>query len=313
MRLSSALIIASTFVAAALVAIVAANFSVKLIEETSEIGVRDALDDAGATWAEVQADGLTVTLSGIAPTEAERFAALTTAGTVVDAARVIDGMEAKAVAAIRPPRFSAEILRNDAGISIIGLIPSSADRDTITDRFAAMVSESTPVADLIETADYPAPEGWEVALDFALVAMEQLPRAKVSVSAGRVAITAITDSAKDKLALEKSLRAATPPGLRLSLDIAAPRPVITPFTLRFLIDEDGARFDACSADTEKARTRILNAAVAAGDDHHRTLHRGHGRAQPELGAGSRAIHRSAGQDRRRFGHVLGRGRDPAGQ
>ena len=98
-------------------------------------------------------------------------------------------MEAKAVAAIRPPRFSAEILRNDAGISVIGLIPSSTDRDTINDRFSAMAGENTPVADLIETADYPAPEGWEDALAFALVAMEQLPRAKVSVSAGRVAIT----------------------------------------------------------------------------------------------------------------------------
>ncbi|ASM73288.1 MULTISPECIES: OmpA family protein [Roseobacteraceae] len=264
MRLSSALIIAITFAAAAAVSVVAANFSVKLIEETSEIGVRDALDDAGATWAEVQADGLTVTLAGTAPTEADRFAALTTAGTVVDAARVIDGMEAEAVAAIRAPRFSAEILRNDAGISIIGLIPDSTDRDIITDRFAAMAGAETPVADLIETANYPAPEGWEDALGFALVAMEQLPRAKVSVSAGRVAITAITDSLKDKLALEKSLKSAAPPGLRLTLDISAPRPVITPFTLRFIIDEEGARFDACSADTEKARTRILTAATNAG-------------------------------------------------
>lgn len=264
MRLSSALIIATTFVAAAAAAIVAANFSVKLIEETSEIGVRDALDEAGATWAEVQADGLTVTLAGIAPTEADRFAALSTAGTVVDAARVIDGMEAEAVAAIRPPRFSVEILRNDAGISIIGLIPTSTDRDTITDRFAAMAGAETPVADLIETADHPAQEGWDDALDFALLAMEQLPRAKVSVSAGRVAITAITDSAEEKNALEKSLKGAAPPGLRVALDISAPRPVITPFTLRFIIDEDGARFDACSADTERARTRILNAALKAG-------------------------------------------------
>ncbi len=264
MRLSSVLIIATTFVAAAAVSVVAANFSVKLIEETSEIGVRDALDDAGATWAEVQADGLTVTLTGTAPTEADRFSALTTAGTVVDAARVIDGMEAEIADAIRAPRFSAEILRNDAGISIIGLIPTSTDRDTITDRFAAMAGTEIPVADLIETADYPAPEGWEDALGYALVAMEQLPRAKVSVNAGRVAITAITDSVQDKLALEKSLRAGAPPGLRLMLDISAPRPVITPFTLRFIIDADGARFDACSADTEKAQTRILNAALKAG-------------------------------------------------
>jgi OOP family OmpA-OmpF porin len=48
------------------------------------------------------------------------------------------------------------------------------------------------------------------------------------------------------------------------MELSAPRPVITPFTLRFLIDGEGARFDACSADTEAARTRILAAAVAAG-------------------------------------------------
>ncbi len=264
MRLSSALIIALTFTGAAAVSVVAASFSVKLIEETSEISVRDALDTSGATWAEVQADGLTVTLAGIAPTEALRFQALSTAGTVVDAARVIDGMEVEAVAAIAAPRFSVEILRNDAGISVIGLMPASTDRSDITDRFAAMSEDGTPVADLIETANYPAPDDWEDAIGFALTAMEQLPRAKVSVSAGRVVITAITDSAEAKADLERRLKRAAPPGLRLALDIAAPRPVITPFTLRFVADDEGARFDACSADTEKSKTRILNAAFAAG-------------------------------------------------
>ncbi len=48
------------------------------------------------------------------------------------------------------------------------------------------------------------------------------------------------------------------------LDISSPRPVITPFTLRFVIDAAGARFDACSADTDRARDRIVAAAVAAG-------------------------------------------------
>jgi len=121
MRLSAIAIVAITFVSAAAVSLVAANFSVKLIEETSEIGVRQALDNAEMPWAEVEADGLQVTLEGIAPNEARRFAALSMAGTIVDAARVIDNMEVEATAAIAPPRFSAEILRNDAGISVIGL------------------------------------------------------------------------------------------------------------------------------------------------------------------------------------------------
>ena len=265
MRLSAIAIVAITFVSAAAVSLVAASFSVKLIEETSEIGVRQALDTAEMPWAEVEADGLQVTLEGTAPTEATRFAALSTAGTIVDAARVIDNMQVEASAAIAPPRFSAEILRNDSGISVIGLIPAQTDRDDILDRFSGM-SGNGKVTDLIESADYPTPEGWDDALGFALTAMEQLPRSKVSVSAGRVSITAITDSAEDKVALEKRLNRAAPPGLRMRLDISAPRPVITPFTLRFLIDETGARFDACSADTEEAKAVILAAAKAAGLD-----------------------------------------------
>ena len=263
MRLSALLIVAVTFFAAAVVSLVAANFSVKLIEETSEIGVRDALDDAGMTWAEVQADGLQVTLAGTAPTEAVRFKALTTAGSIVDAARVIDEMEVAAQAAIAPPRFSAEVLRNDSGISIIGLIPASSDRDATIERFRSLTGE-TNVADLLEQADYPAPEGWEDALSVAITAMAQLPRAKASVEAGRVVITAIADSAEAKVAMENKLRRAAPPSVKLVLDIAAPRPVITPFTLRFEQDADGARFDSCSADSEQARIQILAAATRAG-------------------------------------------------
>ncbi|MEP3945336.1 OmpA family protein [Ascidiaceihabitans sp.] len=278
MRLSSLIIVAATFVGAAAVSLVAANFSVKLIEETSEIGVRQALDDAKMPWAEVAADGLQVTLLGIAPNEARRFSALSTAGTVVDAARVIDAMEVEAMAAIAPPRFSAEILRNDAGVSIIGLMPTATDRNAIIERFAAM-SDDASVTDLIETADYPTPDGWTDALGFALTAMEQLPRSKVSVEAGRVSITAITQSAEAKAQLEARLNRAAPPGLGLSLDIAAPRPVITPFTLRFLIDDSGVRFDACSADTEASRTQILQAALKAG-------HTGSGRCTVGMGVPS---------------------------
>lgn len=263
MRLSSLLMVFGTFFCAALLSLVTANMSVKLIEDSSEIGVRNALDSSDMTWAEVQADGLQVTLAGIAPTEAVRFAALSTAGTVVDAARVIDNMEVQAIADIAPPRFSAEILRNDAGLSIIGLMPNSTDRDEVLDRISA-ISGRAPVTELIESADYPAPDGWEDALGFALTAMERLPRAKVSVEAGRVAITAITDSAEEKARLEQQLRRASPPGLRVSMEIAAPRPVITPFTLRLVKDEVSTRFDACSADTEATRNQILTAAREAG-------------------------------------------------
>ena len=263
MRLSSLIMSASMFVGAAAVSLVAANYSVTLIEETSEITVREALDRSEMVWAEVQADGLQVTLSGIAPTEATRFAALSTAGTIVDAARLIDSMDVAAVAALAPPRFSAEILRNDAGLSVIGLVPFGEGRDELIDAFGD-IARDAPVTDLIETADFPAPDGWEDAMNFALRAVASLPRSKISVEAGTVSITAISDSAEERKRLERELNRTAPPGLRVAINIAAPRPVITPFTLRFVIDDTGSRFDACSADTERTARRIMSAAERAG-------------------------------------------------
>ncbi len=263
MRLSFLLAAGVTFALAAGLSLVSARYASLAIEQASEIGVRGALDRAAHDWAEVQANGLQVRLSGIAPDEATRFNALTVVGDVVDAARIIDQMQIAPTADLAPPRFSIEILRNDSGISIIGLIPAQTDRGDLVARIHDIVGRDQ-VADLLQTADYPVPDGWQDALDYAVVALQALPRSKISVSAGQVSVDAISDSAEAKHQLEARLTRAAPPGLRMALDIAAPRPVITPFTLRFGIDGDGARFDACSADTEAAQTRILDAARALG-------------------------------------------------
>ncbi|MFV1562301.1 OmpA family protein [Phaeobacter sp. JH41b] len=265
MRLSSLLISGLTFVAAAALSLVVAGFAVTGIEAGSETAVRRALDKAGYTWAEVTADGLRVILNGTAPDEATRFGAISLVGGVVDAARVIDDMQITPSEGIAPPRFSAEILRNDSGISIIGLIPRVTDRDTVITRLNT-IAGADQVADLLETANYAAPKGWMSAMDYALDALSLLPRSKISVEAEEVSITAISDSIEAKEQIEKRLTRMAPAGLRLSLDIAAPRPVITPFTLRYSIDGSGGRFDACSAESELSRDRILRAAEKAGFD-----------------------------------------------
>jgi OOP family OmpA-OmpF porin len=263
MRVSSILSSTLVFCVAAGASFFAANSSVGIIEDRSEIGVRRALDERGLTWAEVVADGLQVNLTGTAPSEALRFQALTAAGSIVDPARLFDAMDVEDSSGLAPPRFSAEILRNDHGISVIGLIPKSVNREDLAQRFEAL-SGAQEVADLLQTADHPVPQGWSDALNFGIWALSELKRAKISIQAGRVDITAISDSPNEKRVLEKFLQRNTPPGLNVSLDIAAPRPVLTPFTLRFVKDEEGARFDACSADTIKARTRIMEAAAKAG-------------------------------------------------
>ena len=238
--------------------------SVSAIETQSERQVGAALVENGYDWADVSVDGLRVILTGTAPSEAARFTAVSAASEIVEASRVIDAMEIAAREFVAPPAFSVEILRNDEGISLIGLVPASTDRTRIAERAGRV--QKTTVTDLLEPADYPVPETWAAALDFGLEALTDLPRSKITVEASRVSITAITDSARQKREIEATLRSVVPAGVRLVLDISAPRPVLTPFTLRFVIDGSGPHFDACSADSPDARRRIVEAARAAGLD-----------------------------------------------
>jgi len=263
MRLSSIFTIAATFLAAAVFCVLMASFAVRIIEDSSRLSVRETLEQNNMTWAEVDANGLQVFLAGTAPSEASRFKALSVAGTVVDAARVIDQMLVEDAQIMTPPRFSIEILRNDSGISLIGLLPASTDRDALMTGIAK-ATDGAPAKDLLESADYPEPETWEDALEFAVDSLSLLPRTKISVDSTRVQIMAMVDSPEDKRRLETELARAAPADVRLSLNISAPRPVITPFNLRFLIENGTAKFDACSADTEETRDRILRAAGRAG-------------------------------------------------
>lgn len=265
MRLSSYATVAATFISASALCFVAAGFAVTLIEDSSKTGVRRELDKASLGWADADANGLQLFLIGTAPSEAERFKAITTAGKVVDAARVIDQMEVADREAYAPPRFSLEILRNGSGVSLIGLMPASSTNE---DMFAEIneIAGGDNVSDLLETASYPAPEGWAAALELGLYALNILPRSKISIDAGNVSVTAMADSAESKRTLEERLRRRKPSSVNLSVNISAPRPVITPFTLRFVLEDGSASFDACSADTAQARDQILAAARNAGLD-----------------------------------------------
>jgi len=255
-------VLLALFVAAAL-AVLTATLSVSAIENRSERDVEHVLNFDGHNWATVKADGLQVILSGEAADEATRFSALSAAGRVIDSMRLVDMMEVAKVEALKPPRFSIEILRNEDGISLIGLVPKAMDRQSMVRNITAIADNST-VTDLLNVADYPAPATWDSAIEYGILALADLPRSKISVSADLVTINAISDSAAEKRTLESDLSRNSPPDVKVALSISAPRPVITPFTLRFLIDAEGARFDACSTDTEQGRVNILKAASAAG-------------------------------------------------
>jgi len=233
MRLSALFLRICVFIIAAFGAVFAARATVAIVETRSVVTVQEDLIDAGHNWASVLGDGLQVIIEGEAPSEAKRFNAISTAGKIVDASRVIDSMTVADSKSIAPPEFAIEILRNDSGVSLIGLIPAETDRAKLAERIARL-ADGQPVTDLLEEAAYPMPDSWEPAVNYALRALRQLPRSKISITSRTVAVKAISDSADEKRQLEASLGRNTPENVSVALNITAPRPVVSPFLTRFM-------------------------------------------------------------------------------
>ena len=259
----NAIIATGAFLGAGALAVGVAVASASMIERQTRAEIESRLAAEGLDWAQVATDGLLVTLSGQGPSEAARFRALSLAGGVVDGTRILDAIDVAPGLEIEPPRFQMELLRNRDDISLIGLVPTLYDPETVVTRLSAL-GDGIAVTEMLETADHPLPEGWSRAVSFALESLRVLPVSKVSISANRVEIAALADNAQHRRELETRLRQSRPSGVELVLDITAPRPVITPFTLRFTIEDDRPRFDACSADSEAAREAIIDAARSVG-------------------------------------------------
>ncbi len=292
LRLTPRLLAPAAFIAAALVSTVIAWGAALVIERVTASAVTSRLLEEGITWAKAEPDGLQIHLTGTAPNEASRYRVINLTGSLIDSSRIRDKLDVTPAKTVEAPHFSVEMLRNDDGIQLIGLLPQGEAKEKLTADAQAMQAE-TPVQDMLETAAYEAPEGWEPAYDFGVKALALLPRSKISVSTNRVAITAIAASDAEKRRFEADLKAAEPQGVRVSYDISAPRPVITPFTLRFVKDANGARFDACAADTDRAKARILAAAGAAGATGRQSCTVGLGVPSPSwaeaVGAGIKAV------------------------
>ncbi len=267
-RLSSTTLALLAFLLAAAFMVSVAYAAALVIETRTGKVVSARLADASIEWITVDTDGLQVVLTGTAPNEAVRFRAVNMVGSLIDSSRIRDQLDVTPASAVQAPDFSVKMLRTEDGIQLIGLMPDlpaegGMSKEALAEA-AARLTPDTDLANFLETATYPAPPTWEPALAFGLQALGMLERSKVSVEAKVVEITAISDSDAEKKAFEDDLRGLAPPGVRLILDISAPRPVITPFTMRFVVDAEGARFDSCSADTERARSMILAAGTRAG-------------------------------------------------
>lgn len=226
-----------------------------------------ALRASEIAWPNLRADGQLLIISGAAPDDEAAALVLQMATDVLPAALVMDethrleGQTATGRAErIQPPRI--EILRSDAGISLLGRAPGGPALTALRAALSALPNGGR-VTDLLEETDGPITPDWNAAIEFALRTLPQTPEATLTIMPGRVTIEAVASTASWQQGLSELLERMRPPDVALELNIRAPRPVISPFRFAFDPSAETPVFD-CAARNEDEAARIIAAAEAAG-------------------------------------------------
>ena len=227
-------------------------------------GARRRWSAADQGWASVATDGLKVTLAGAAPDETSRFRALEIARQIVDARRIEDTTTLAAAKPLPPAPFALELLRNEAEVSLIGLVPRGrrARRDPGGAQGRRAGGERHRHA-----GDRPRTRRPRAGRRRWASGSRCSPSCRGRRSAwrrGRCGWSPSPTATTTGRGWRSGCERAKPDGVALDLEISAPRAVIAPFAFDFSLEDGVGRMDACSAESPEAAAAILAAAEAAG-------------------------------------------------
>ncbi|MEX0970496.1 MAG: OmpA family protein [Paracoccaceae bacterium] len=249
------------------VAWVYADRVITRLETRNVTRLASALRASEISWPSLRADGQLLIVSGPAPDDAAAALVLQMAADVLPAALVSDatqrseGQTATGRAErIQPPRL--EILRSDAGISLMGRAPSGPALSALRAALTALPNGGG-VANLVDVTDDPVTPDWNAAVEFALRALSQTPEATLTIMPGHVTIETVASTSGWQEGLAELLEHMRPPDVALELNILAPRPVISPFRFAFDLTGESPVFE-CAARNEDEAAGIIAAAEAAG-------------------------------------------------
>lgn len=258
MRLQSLLYIAAACVGSAGAAWLVATFAVASVEADTEARTEQSFQAAGIDWATATANGLRLELTGTAESESSRVRMLETVAQVVNTSRIVDQTKVERLQKVEAPNFSLEILRNERDLSLIGLIPGTQGRIDVL-RAVGDIRDPNTFSDFMEAVDYPAPDGWDDALGFALRLAPDLAKSHIVVRPGGLEIEAFLSSQSEKEAVRARISARVPDGVQLRMDLRAPKAVVSPFVFEAALNGNDLSVTACNADTERAQGRIYSA------------------------------------------------------
>lgn len=208
-----------------------------------------ALHAGGFQWATGKVDGLTVALSGPAPSDTAADEALKIVSAISPVLTIANEItEApKIPRTIIPPQL--EILKGENGLLLTGVIADEA-------MVQALDADST----MLSYGAAPFPTDWSATAPILRSIAESLAHARISLDDTAITITGLAETLKARSALQPRLTELTALGWRVEAAIDAPPPVLSNFELTASRTVDAGAELSCAAATREDAEAIQTAA-----------------------------------------------------
>ena len=220
------------------------------VERATTDTLSRSLEAGGHEWATIEADGLEVRLGGTAPSESARFRALEVAAQLVDTDRISNEIVVSSAATEDTPNFTLEILRNGRKLSLMGLLPGARSRLQILSGLEQLIDDAE-FTDLAEAVEFPAPDGWDRTITFAIDTAHTLEQSRVLVVPGSITVEAYLESEADVGEVEAVLKQTVPRDLDLTISLDAPKPIMAPFRFAAAATDGKVRVTTCAAESNE--------------------------------------------------------------
>jgi OOP family OmpA-OmpF porin len=230
------------------------------IAERLAASTSTSLSEGGIDWADVHLEGRSATLTGVAPSLAERERAIRLVSSVGGIGGVVDRLD------VLPPVFEFIAERRGDKVILTGNIPKDGSKAAVIGR-AATLFGADAVVDRIQESG-PAPDdSWVNMARRGIDLIVSLDSGRVRLRNRDVSLSGVALSAQEQQRLSFELLEELPSGYTSRLDISVPAPgVLTSegcsTKVRELMQAGGIAFETDSARLRPESSPVLNEVVA---------------------------------------------------
>ena len=200
------------------------------------------------SWAQVEVDGLQVTISGKALNESQRLKTIEFLQTALLPSLITDRTSIQIPVYITKENLRLIIIKDDNNISVIGLVPNKSYRESIVSKISRYPNVKISVG-INNDENTKVPSAWLSDLKLVADSLSLFSQGTISINSEKINITILSSNNDETKKLKQNLSQKTQLRPNFLVDIVTPKTLISPYSFEYFIDENIGAISTCSVET----------------------------------------------------------------